>query len=85
MHRAVTLDGKPLAHDPQPNHQNFTFQGTPSVQLQWSLQGNNQLPSVTVTSGALLAAPRLLKPRVPAGPLTASYIRAFGVPVRAQG
>ena len=48
----VTADGKPLAHDPQPNHQNFTFPGTPSVQLQWSLQGNNQLPSISVTSGA---------------------------------
>lgn len=56
----VTSDGKPLAHDPQPNHQNFTFAGTPSVQLQWSLQGNNQLPSVSVTSGAQTSAPRLL-------------------------
>ena len=55
----VTADGKTLAHDPQPNHQNFTFPGTPSVQLQWSLQGNNQLPSVSVTAGAHIAAPRL--------------------------
>ena len=61
----VTADGKPLAHDPQPNHQNFTFPGMSSVQLQWSLQGNNQLPSVSVTSGARNTAPRLLTPLGP--------------------
>lgn len=65
----VTADGKPLAHDPQPNHQNFTFPGTPSVQLQWSLQGNNQLPSVSVTAGAHVAAPRLLVLLGPRGTL----------------
>ena len=74
----MTADGKPLAHDPQPNHQNFTFPGTPSVQLQWSLQGNNQLPSVSVTAGVHVAAPQLLMlpghNGAPATGLEAAYV-----------
>ncbi len=51
---AVTVDGKPLAHDPLLNNQNYTFQGTPNIVLKWSLSSANQLPAVTITTGAHL-------------------------------
>jgi len=54
---AVTVDGQRLVRDTALDVQNFTYQGSPDVVVQWAQHAENNLPGVNITVGARAALP----------------------------
>jgi hypothetical protein len=53
----VTVDGQRLVRDTALDVQNFTYQSSPDIVVQWSQHAENNLPGVNITVGARAALP----------------------------